>query len=113
MKSLIASTKKDSDRAAAAEKSLTAELDRLRGEGGDNASADVTLHQLQDDLDAKRSIYESYLKRARETGEQGRVDATNAQIISVAEAPRRRSFPPSPQLLLPGGLLVGMVLGLA
>ena len=54
--------KKDSDRAAAAEKSLTTELDRLRGEGGDNASANVMLHQLQDDLDAKRSLYESYLE---------------------------------------------------
>ena len=112
VKSLIASTKKDYDRTVAAETSLTAELDRLRGEGGDNASANVTLRELQDDLDAKRSVYESYLKHASETGEQGRIDATNAQVISGAEVPRKRSFPPSPAVLLPAGLLVGMALGL-
>ena len=112
VKSLVASTRKDYERAAAAETSLTAELDRLRGEGGDDASANVTLRQLQDDLDARRSVYESYLKRASETGEQGRIDATNAQVIGAAEVPRKRSFPPSPLLLLPGGLLMGIGVGL-
>ncbi len=110
---LVASARKDYDRATSAEKGFASSLDRLRNEGSVNAVADVTLRQLQADLDAKRSIYEAYLKRAKETAEQARIDPTDARVISAADEPLKRSFPPSPAVLLPGGLLLGACLGLA
>ena len=113
IKRLISSSKNDLDRSLAVETGLETELDRLRGEANSNASANVTLRQLQDDLDAKRSIYDSYLRRAKETSEQGRIDATNARIITSAQAPRQRSFPPPPGVLLPFGTLAGLALGVA
>ena len=113
IKRLISSAKNDLDRATAVETGLEMELDRLRNEANSNAAANVTLRQLQDDLDAKRSIYDSYLRRAKETSEQGRIDATNARIITVAQAPRQRNFPPPPGVLLPLGTLAGLALGVA
>ena len=55
----------------------------------------MTLRELERDVQASRAVYESFLVRARETGEQERLDTKNIRVISRAELPQRRSFPPS------------------
>ena len=53
----------------------------------------------------------AYRRRAREASEQERLDTTNVRIISVATPARQRTFPPSPKIVLPVALLLGLLLG--
>jgi polysaccharide biosynthesis transport protein len=39
-------------------------------------------------------VYESFLVRAREIHEQERLDTANVRILSDAQAPQDRSWPP-------------------
>jgi polysaccharide biosynthesis transport protein len=49
--------------------------------------------------------------RARETQEQERLDAANVRVISDAQAPIERSFPPRRLVMLGGGAAAGLMLG--
>jgi Mrp family chromosome partitioning ATPase len=69
------------------------------------------LRELERDVQANRAVYEAFLMRARETGEQGRVDTKNIQVISWATAPLKRSFPPSNTLLALAALMFGLAAG--
>jgi len=69
----------------------------------------VTLRELERDVQASRAVYESFLVRARETGEQERLDTKNIRIISRADLPLRRSFPPSNTILALAALILGFV----
>jgi Mrp family chromosome partitioning ATPase len=71
----------------------------------------VTLRELDRDVQASRAIYESFLVRARETGEQERLDTSNIRVISAAELPQQRSWPPSNKLVAFGALLLGLAAG--
>jgi len=71
----------------------------------------VTLRELERDVQASRAVYESFLVRARETGEQERLDTKNLRVISRADLPQRRSFPPSNLLLAVGAVLLGVAAG--
>ena len=42
----------------------------------------MTLRELERDVVASRAVYESFLVRARETGEQERLDTKNIRVIS-------------------------------
>ena len=68
----------------------------------------MTLRELERDVQASRAVYEWFLVRARETGEQERLDTKNIRVISRAEPPQGRSFPPSNFLLAVGALLLGV-----
>ena len=39
------------------------------------------------DVEVSRGVYQSFLVRARETGEQQSIDSTNARVISKATPP--------------------------
>jgi uncharacterized protein involved in exopolysaccharide biosynthesis len=71
----------------------------------------IRLRQLERDAQASREVYEGALLRSRETAEQAQIDTLNAQVVSRAVAPAERSFPPRLSLLLPLGLLGGLLLG--
>jgi len=71
----------------------------------------VTLRELERDVQANRTVYEAFLVRARETGEQERVDTKNIRVISRADLPLQRSFPPSNLLLAMAALLFGLASG--
>ena len=73
----------------------------------------VGLRELERTLESRRGVYEAYLKRAREASEQERLNTTNVRIISVATPARQRTFPPSPKIVLPVALLLGLLLGAA
>jgi len=59
----------------------------------------VALRELERKAEVDRTIYQSFLTRARQAAAKGALDLTNARIISQAVAPIRPSWPPVAALL--------------
>ena len=97
--------------ARANEAALAANLETLKHKAVTTNEAMVTLRELERDVQASRAVYEAFLVRARETREQERLDTKNIRVISRADPPQRRSFPPSNMLLAVGALLLGVGAG--
>jgi len=108
---IIDTLQKDYDRAAASEAAVRSNLDRVKTETTVSDRAYVGLRELERTLDARKGVYEAYLRRAREASEQERLNTTNVRIISVATPALQRTFPPSPKIVLPVALLLGLALG--
>ncbi|KQP30501.1 lipopolysaccharide biosynthesis protein [Methylobacterium sp. Leaf104] len=108
---IIDTSQKDYDRAVAGEAAVRRSLDRAKTETAGNDRANVGLRELERELEARRSIYEAFLRRSRETNEQERLNSSNVRVISTATPPRTRTWPPSPKLVLPLALLLGLGLG--
>ena len=105
------SARSDYEGARANEETLAANLERLKRNAVATNEAMVSLRELERDVLASRAVYEAFLVRARETGEQERIDTKNIRVISPADVPLRRSFPPSNFLIAVGALLVGAAAG--
>jgi uncharacterized protein involved in exopolysaccharide biosynthesis/Mrp family chromosome partitioning ATPase len=97
------------ERAKADEDMLSRQVDALKNTAVSTNESLVGLRELERDVQANRTVYESFLVRSRETGEQEQVDTKNIRIISKAEPPLYRSSPP-PSLILG---LAAMLLGFA
>jgi Mrp family chromosome partitioning ATPase len=69
------------------------------------------LRELERDVQANRAVYESFLVRSRETGEQEQVDTKNIRIISKADPPMYRSSPPPSMILGLAAALLGFASG--
>jgi succinoglycan biosynthesis transport protein ExoP len=80
--------------ALANEKALSARLDGLKRDSMEMSLASVRLRELEREVEASRAVYEAFLVRARETQEQERLDTANVRVISDAQAPVERSWPP-------------------
>jgi succinoglycan biosynthesis transport protein ExoP len=105
------SARSDYESARANEATLAGNLEKLKGNAITTNGAMVSLRELERDVVASRAVYESFLVRARETGEQERLDTKNIRVISRADPPARRSFPPSNTLIAVGALLIGVAAG--
>lgn len=90
---------------------LTRNVDALKQGTLATNAAMVTLRELERDVQASRAVYEAFLVRARETGEQERLDTKNIQVISKADLPMNRSWPPSSALIALGALFLGVAAG--
>jgi Mrp family chromosome partitioning ATPase/capsular polysaccharide biosynthesis protein len=90
---------------------LTRNVDALKQSTLATNAAMVTLRELERDVQASRAVYEAFLVRARETGEQERLDTKNIQVISKADLPLNRSSPPSSALIALGALFLGVAAG--
>ena len=108
---LALSARSEYESARANEAALATSLETLKNRAVTTNEAMVT--QLERDVQASRAAYESFLVRARETVEQERLDTKNIRVISRAEPPQGRSFPPSNFLLAVGALLIGVGAGSA
>ena len=71
------------------------------------SQASVRLRELERDVEASRDVYQSFLKRSRETEEQETLNTSSARIIGEATVPQRRTFPPAMSLLA----MIGFVFG--
>jgi Mrp family chromosome partitioning ATPase len=112
---IAAAAKSDLERTQASEQALEGDLEALKQKAVVTSQASVRLRELEREVDASRAIYQAFLTRARETGEQQTIDNTNARVISKATAPRDKSWPPRLLLLavaLVGGLGIGTGVGL-
>ncbi|MGB6537608.1 MAG: exopolysaccharide transport family protein [Xanthobacteraceae bacterium] len=97
--------------AKASENLLQRSVDALKQNALATDADMITLRELQRDVQASRAVYEAFLVRARETSEQERVDTKNIQVISRANLPSNRSWPPSNKILALGAILLGIAAG--
>ena len=112
---IATAARSDLERTQASEKALDANLEALKQKSVETGQASVRLRELEREVEASRAIYQAFLARARETGEQQSIDNTNARVISRATPPRDKSWPPRLLLLavaLFGGLGLGTGAGL-
>lgn len=95
------------ERALANETSLAHSFDALKERAKATSMAFVKLRELEREGEASRAVYESFLVRARETREQEQLDSANVRILSDAQPPRDRFWPPRLMILLLGALALG------
>ena len=69
---IAVSARTEYEGARANEETLAASLENLKGNAVTTNEAMVTLRELDRDVQASRAVYEAFLVRARETGEQER-----------------------------------------
>jgi uncharacterized protein involved in exopolysaccharide biosynthesis len=101
------SAKNDLTRARDYEASLSKALDAQKRQSVELSQAAVRLRELERDVDASRDVYQSFLKRSRETEEQETLNTSAARVIGEATVPQRRAFPPAMSLIAMIGLLFG------
>lgn len=112
---IAAAARSELERAQANEQAIEANLETLKQNAIATNQASVRLRELEREAEASRAVYQAFLTRARETGEQQSIDNTNARIISNATPARDKSWPPRLLLLavaLVGGLGIGTGTGL-
>jgi uncharacterized protein involved in exopolysaccharide biosynthesis len=108
---LAAANRLDYERARANETALNNSLTTLKQRAGETNMAFVKLRELEREVEASRAVYEAFLVRARETREQERLDSANVRVLSDAQPPRDRSWPPRLVILLLAGLMIGILGG--
>src|SRR5580693_6310198 len=101
------SAKNDLTRARDYEASLNNALEAQKRQSVQLSQASVRLRELERDVEASRDVYQSFLKRSRETEEQESLNTSSARIIGEATVPQRRTFPPAMSLLAMLGFALG------
>jgi len=107
---IVASLQIDLSRAQQQERELSTELARLKVRQGDLGNELVTLRELEREASAQRAVYETFLLRARETGEQRQLNTANVSIISEAVPPLLPSGV-SRSFISAAGLVLGFLFG--
>ena len=87
---------------------LEKQLVELQAKAGTELGESVTLRQLEREAAANRTLYENFLNRFKQTGEQQELQAADSRILAHAETPVARSFPSKYLFLLVGGILGGI-----
>jgi succinoglycan biosynthesis transport protein ExoP len=108
---IAASDRAEYERAKADEDMLSRQVDGLKNTAVSTNESLVGLRELERDVQASRAVYESYLVRSRETGEQEQVDTKNIRIISKADRPIYRSSPPPSIVVGLAAMLLGFASG--
>jgi uncharacterized protein involved in exopolysaccharide biosynthesis/Mrp family chromosome partitioning ATPase len=101
------SAKNDLTRSRDFEASLTKALDTQKRQSVQLSQASVRLRELERDVEANRDIYQSFLKRSRETQEQESLNTSSARVIGEATVPQRRMFPPAMSVIAMIGFMLG------
>jgi uncharacterized protein involved in exopolysaccharide biosynthesis/Mrp family chromosome partitioning ATPase len=101
------SARNDLTRARDYEASLNKALEAQKRQSVQMSRASVRLRELERDVEASRDVYQSFLKRSRETQEQESLNTSSARVIGEATVPRRRTFPPAMSLLAMIGFMFG------
>jgi uncharacterized protein involved in exopolysaccharide biosynthesis len=99
------------ERAQSNEKAALAQLDTLKKDTLTGSRDAVQLRELERELEANRAIYQAFLQRARETGEQERLDTSNVRIITRAVPPLER-VGPQRRVMVTLAAFLGLALGL-
>jgi Mrp family chromosome partitioning ATPase/LPS O-antigen subunit length determinant protein (WzzB/FepE family) len=85
--SIVAAVGTELGAARAQEASLTASVHALETKALGQSREEIRLRQLERDADASRLLYETMLKRLKETSEQVELQESNARILSPADPP--------------------------
>lgn len=103
------SAKNDLTRARDFEASLSRALEAQKRQSVQLSQASVRLRELEREADASREVYQSFLKRSRETEEQETLNTSAARVIGEATVPQRRSFPPAMSVFAMIGFIFGAI----
>lgn len=87
--SIVAAVGAELDTARAQEASLAASVHDLETKALGQSREHIRLRQLERDADASRLLYETMLKRLKETSEEVELQAAGARILSPADPPLR------------------------
>jgi succinoglycan biosynthesis transport protein ExoP len=105
------SARAEYQRAKDDEAELSRRVDALQNNTLSTNESLVGLRELERDVQANRTVFESFLVRSRETQEQEQVDTKNIRIISRADLPLTRSWPPSGVLVALAAMMMGAACG--
>lgn len=105
MKRVVASIQTELKRAVQLEQQLSSRLAQLKVRQGSVSEDLVSLRELEREAAAKRAVYEGFLLRAKETGEQRDINTANMSVISRAFAPLNPLGPSRSMIALTGALL--------
>lgn len=111
LRRIVASLQVELRRAVELEQDLAARLAQLKVRRGSTNQDLVRLRELERDANSKRAVYESFLLRARETGEQQDINTANISVISRASAPLDPSGP-SRAMIAGTGMVLGFMAGI-
>ncbi|NDW07016.1 GumC family protein [Jiella pacifica] len=98
-------------RAEQTDRELSAQVNDLKDKQLETSSSFVRLRELEREVDASRAVYEAFLLRARETGEQESLNTANVRVISSANPPLDPSST-SRKITVVAATMGGFVLGL-
>ena len=112
LRRIVATVQTDLKRAVQQEQDLAARLAQLKVRSGDVNVDLVTLRELEREAAAKRAVYEGYLLRAKETGEQRDINTANMSVISSAFPPIDPTGPSRVTIAL-AGMMLGLIAGIA
>ncbi|MEZ5810074.1 MAG: GumC family protein [Rhizobiaceae bacterium] len=112
LRRIAASLQVEVKRAVELEQNLSARLAALKARQVNISDDMVTLRELERDSASKRAIYESFLLRAREAGEQTDLNNANISVITTAAAPLD-PVGPSRTMISIGATMAGFLLGVA
>jgi capsular exopolysaccharide synthesis family protein len=88
----------------AREASLTGELERLEARALEQSRAEMRLARLEREADASRAIYESFLNRMKEAGEQASLQTSDARFLTRATPPESANMGTRLWIVLLGAL---------
>lgn len=111
LRRIASSLQVDLKRSVQLEQDLASRLAQAKVQSGDVNSDLVSLRELERDATAKRSVYEQYLLRAKETGEQQNINTTNINVLTKAQPPLEPNGPSRAVIAL-AGLLLGLASGI-
>ncbi|MES0138891.1 Wzz/FepE/Etk N-terminal domain-containing protein [Mesorhizobium sp. M0016] len=111
LRRIASSLQVDLKRSVQLEQDLASRLAQAKIQSGDVNSDLVSLRELERDATAKRSVYEQYLLRAKETGEQQNINTTNINLMTPAQPPLEPNGP-SRAVIAMAGLLLGLASGI-
>ncbi|RUT95284.1 succinoglycan biosynthesis protein exop, partial [Mesorhizobium sp. USDA-HM6] len=108
---IASSLQVDLKRSVQLEQDLASRLAQAKVQSGDVNNDLVSLREFEREAAAKRSVYEQFLLRAKETGEQKDINTANISLISEAYAPLEAKGPSRAVKAL-AGLLAGFFAGI-
>ncbi|WP_162560715.1 GumC family protein [Methylobacterium durans] len=100
------------ERARSAEANLDQRIAALKKDAAKANEAQVQLRELEREAASNRGVYEAFLNRAKDLQQRYYLDTTNARTIKLATAPVAKAGI-SKLAIIAGGLVVGLLLGLA
>jgi capsular exopolysaccharide synthesis family protein len=100
------------DRSRARERTLSRQIEELKGKARSREQATQRLQELERQVDLDRRLYEAHLARAAAEEVPEAAREPDARVISEAVPPAEPSFP-KPKLVLSLSLTGGLLLGMA
>ena len=116
LRRIVSSNQVELKRAVQLEQELASRLAQVKVRQGGVSEDLVALRELEREAAAKRAVYESFLLRARETGEQRDLNTANMSVISRAYPPLEPVGPSRSTITMTGmilGLMAGVGIGAA